>query len=55
MVNGLHIPIWNGTEKPLAIVLRGLRGRDDVGNINNVQHESNQKCHYESPHIMNLS
>jgi hypothetical protein len=33
MVDGLHIPIWNRTKKPLAIALSGagrvLRGRDD--------------------------
>jgi hypothetical protein len=31
MVDGLHIPIWNRTNKPLAIALSGvgrrLRGR----------------------------
>jgi hypothetical protein len=31
---------------------RGLRGKDDGGNVNNVQHKSNQNCHYESPHIL---
>jgi hypothetical protein len=25
------------------------RGRDDGGDITNVQYKSNQKCHYESP------
>jgi hypothetical protein len=53
MVNGLHIPIWNRTKKHLAIALSvvgwgGLRGRDNVGNVNNVQYKSNQNCHYES-------
>jgi hypothetical protein len=46
-------------KKPLAIALwgvgRGLRGRDDGGNVNNVQYKPNQNCHYESPHIMNIS
>jgi hypothetical protein len=28
---------------------RGLRGRDDGGNVNNVQYKSNQNCHYKSP------
>jgi hypothetical protein len=41
MVDRLHIPIWNRTKKPFAIALsgagRGLRGRDDEGNVNNVQ------------------
>jgi hypothetical protein len=40
MVDGLHIPIWNRTKKPLAIALsgmgRGLKGRDNGGNVNNV-------------------
>jgi hypothetical protein len=40
MVDRIHIPIWNKTKKPLAIALsgvrRGLRGRDDGGNVNNV-------------------
>jgi hypothetical protein len=26
MVDGLHIPIWNRTKKPLAIALRGWEG-----------------------------
>jgi hypothetical protein len=59
MVDGLHLPIWNKTKKPLEIALsgigRGLRGRDDGGNVNNVQYKSNQNCHYESPCIMNIS
>jgi hypothetical protein len=33
----------------LGGVERGLRGRDDGGNVNNVQYKSNQNCHYESP------
>jgi hypothetical protein len=52
MVDGLHIPKWDRTNKPLAIALRGagrgLRGRDDGSNVNNVQYASNQNCHYES-------
>jgi hypothetical protein len=28
---------------------RALRGRDDGGNVNNVQYKSNQNCHCESP------
>jgi hypothetical protein len=59
MVDGLHVSIWNRTKKLLAIALsragRGLKGRDDGGNVNNVQFKSNQNCHYESPHIMNVS
>jgi hypothetical protein len=51
MVDGLHIPIWNRTKKPLAITLsgmgRGLRGGDDGGDATNVQYEPNQNCHYE--------
>jgi hypothetical protein len=42
MIDGLHIPIRNGTKKPPAIALsevrRGLRGRDDGGNANSVQY-----------------
>jgi hypothetical protein len=52
MVNGLHVPIYSGTGKSLAIALsrvgRGLRGRNDRGNVNNVQRRSDQICHYES-------
>jgi hypothetical protein len=37
MVDGFHIPVCNRTKKPLAIALsgvgRGLRGRDDGGNV----------------------
>jgi hypothetical protein len=53
MVNGLHIAIQNRTKKPLAIALsvvgKRLRGRDDGGNVNNVQYKSNRNYHYESP------
>jgi hypothetical protein len=42
MVDGLHIPIWNRTKKPLAIALsetrKGVRGRDDGCNV---QYNSN--------------
>jgi hypothetical protein len=45
--------IWNRTKKSLAIALSGtgrvLRGRDDGGNVNNVQYKSNWNCHYEFP------
>jgi hypothetical protein len=50
-----HKPIWNRTKMPLAIALngagRGLRGRDNGGNVNNVQYKSNQYCHYEYPPV----
>jgi hypothetical protein len=50
MVDGLHIP---RTKKPLAIALsgegRGLRGRNDGGDLTNVQYKPNWNCHYESP------
>jgi hypothetical protein len=40
MVDGLHIPTQNRTKKPLAICLngagRGLRERDNGGNVNNI-------------------
>jgi hypothetical protein len=60
MVDGLHIPIWNRTKKPLAIALsevgRGLRGRDNGGNVNDVQYKTNWNYHYKSPPcIMNIS
>jgi hypothetical protein len=52
-VDGLHIPVCNRTKKPLAIALsgvgRGLTGRDNGGNVNNIQYKSNWNCHYESP------
>jgi hypothetical protein len=55
MADGLHIPMWNRTKKPFAIALsrmgRGLRGRDDGGNVNNVQYKPNWNCHYESPSV----
>jgi hypothetical protein len=45
MVDGLHILIWNRTKKSLEIALswvgRGLRVRDNGGNVNNVQYKSN--------------
>jgi hypothetical protein len=58
--NGLHIPIWDRTKKLLAIALsgvrRGLRGRDNGDNVNNVQYKSNRNCYYESqPFIINIS
>jgi hypothetical protein len=50
-VDGLHIPIWNRAMKLLAIALSGvsrsLRGRDDEGNVTNVQYKTNWNCHYE--------
>jgi hypothetical protein len=40
-------------KEPLAIALscekRGLMGRDNGGNVYNVQYKSNWNCHYESP------
>jgi hypothetical protein len=47
------IYLYEITKKPLTIALsgvgRGLRGRDDGGNVNNIQCKSNQNCHYEYP------
>jgi hypothetical protein len=41
--------------KNLAIALRGvgrgLRGRDDGGDVNNVQYKINWSCHYKSPPV----
>jgi hypothetical protein len=40
-------------KKPLVIALsgvrRGLRGRDDGGDITSIQCKPNWNCHYESP------
>jgi hypothetical protein len=52
MVDGLHKPIWNRAKKPLVIALisgRGLMGRDDGGNVTNIQYKPSWNCHYESP------
>jgi hypothetical protein len=53
MADGLHIPIWNRTKKPLATGLSGvgswLRGRDDGGHVTNVQCKSNGNCHMNPP------
>jgi hypothetical protein len=53
MVDGLHIPIWNRTKKPVAIAVnwmgRVLKRGDDGNNVNNVQYKSNWNCHCESP------
>jgi hypothetical protein len=53
MVDGLHIPTWNRTKKPVAIALsevgKGLRGRDNGSNVMNIQYKSNQNCHYKPP------
>jgi hypothetical protein len=56
MVDGLNVPIWNRTKnKPLAIALngvgRGLRGRDNGDNVNNVQYKANWNCLYKSPPV----
>jgi hypothetical protein len=43
LVDGLHILIRNRTKKPLAIALsgagRGSRGRDDGGDVTNIQYK----------------
>jgi hypothetical protein len=53
MIDELHIPVWNRTRKPLAIAFsgvgRGLKERDNGGNVTNVQYKSNRNCHYETP------
>jgi hypothetical protein len=45
MADEPHIPIRNRTKKPFAIALsgvgKGLRKRDNGGNVNNVQYKSN--------------
>jgi hypothetical protein len=59
MVNEFHVPIRNGTKKPLAIAWSGvgreLKGKDDGDNVNNTQYKNNSNCHYKSPLIMNIS
>jgi hypothetical protein len=35
-------------KQPLGVG-RGLRGREDGGNVHNVQYKSNWNCYYESP------
>jgi hypothetical protein len=32
----------------IALQERGLRGRDNGGNVTNIQRKSNWNCHYES-------
>jgi hypothetical protein len=53
MVDGLHILICNRKKKPLAMassgVGTGLRGKDNVGNVTNVQYKSNWNCHMNAP------
>jgi hypothetical protein len=43
MIDGLHILIWNRTNKPLRVVLsevgKVLRGRDSGGDITNIQYK----------------
>jgi hypothetical protein len=46
--------LWNRTKKSLVIALYGagrrLRGREDGGDVNNIQWKPNWNCHYEFPH-----
>jgi hypothetical protein len=53
MVDGLHITMWNRTKKHFAIALgsleRGLRGKDNGRNVNNVQYKSDWNMHFEYP------
>jgi hypothetical protein len=50
MVDGLHITTRNRTKKPLIIALcgvgRGLRRRDNGGNVNIIQYKSDLNCHF---------
>jgi hypothetical protein len=43
MLDGIHIPIWNRTKKPLTNALsgvgKGLLVRDDGGNVTNIQYK----------------
>jgi hypothetical protein len=59
MVDWLHILIWNRTKKPLTIALSGagsgLMGKEAGSELSNVQYKSKKNCHYEFPHIMNIS
>jgi hypothetical protein len=46
-------------QRNLAIALngagKGLRGRDNGGDLTKIQYKSNRNCQYESPCIMNIS
>jgi hypothetical protein len=46
------IPIWNKIKKPLAIALsgarRGLRRKDNGGDLINAQYKPKQNWHHES-------
>jgi hypothetical protein len=52
-VDGLYIPIWTKTMKPLAIAWsgpgRGVERERFGGNLTNVQYKSIWNCHNESP------
>jgi hypothetical protein len=52
MVDGLHLLIWNRTKKPTIIafsgVRRGLRERDNGGDLTNVQWKTIRNGHYKS-------
>jgi hypothetical protein len=47
------IYIWNKLKKPLTIAVsgvgRGLRRRDNGGDVTNVQYKPHQNCHYDPP------
>jgi hypothetical protein len=50
--------VYGRWRKPLVIALsgvgRGLRGRDDGGNVTNAQYKSGRNGHYETTPIMNI-
>jgi hypothetical protein len=49
LVDGLHIPIRNRTNKPLATALsevgREWKQRDNGGNVTNVEYKPNYNSH----------
>jgi hypothetical protein len=55
MVDGLHIFIGKRIRKPLGIALNGagrrLRGRNNGGDLTNVQYKPIWNCQYEFPPI----
>jgi hypothetical protein len=59
MVDGLHISIRNKTRKPVEIVLigvgRGLRGRDDGGDVTNYNISLIKIVTTNPPCTMNIS
>jgi hypothetical protein len=49
MVDGLHIPIWNRTRKPLANALSGVGREFRERNYRGIVNKTDWNCHCESP------